>query len=364
MTATVETPYNSLMTQILEKQEKKNAVPQPEANEVPFRQASNSSQEMGGGSEGEGGADGATEAKRKTFSFAKGTQVIDVDEDAEFEFIADKRPVKMTLRQMRDAAAGDVAIRNRMRQLAEEKKAIQDPYKNFSKMAQDDPFRALKKVFSSIQKVDPSANFDEFLSNLGKQAQTVAQMDPSARKAYLAEKELKEVKGQLTEAQQMQNMAQLKEELVAQTGLSDEKIFSYGQQILKDPVLSKMVASEEDLMERIGDLAEEVEMQQASLEALRKHNPKVSPRDPLIFELSNLLKQNPDFDEQDLADIAKEVMVNVGRSQASQRLSKKQRHWTGSRSTDAQPDFSKMKPAEALLYQIQQKKKQQQNIKR
>ncbi len=362
---TETTSYNSLMDQILQKKEAKNAVPEQETAKVHVLETSDSGEEMGGRGEGEGRAFGKTEGQRKTFKFAKGEKNFEVDDDAVLEFLADKQPMKMTLRELRDAAAGGVAVRNRMRQIAEEKKLLQEPYKDFSKNYKSDPFNALKKVFNAISKVDPNVNFNQFIADLGAQAQNMAAMQPSERKAYMAEQELEEVKGQLTEAQRVQNLSMLKKDLIAETGLSEEKVFSFGQEILSHPVLSQTVKNEEDLMERIADLAEEVEMQQASHEALRKHKPSISAQDPLVFELSHLLKQNPDFDEHDLADIAREVTGNVQRAQASQRLSKKQRFVSGSRShEDTAPDFSKMKSAEALMYQIEQKKKQQQQSRR
>lgn len=360
-TQTEQTSAESLMSQILERRDtKKNAIPQQETTKVPVLETPDGGEEMGGGSEGEGRATGEAQSKGKTFKFSKGEKNYEIDDDAVLEFMADKQPMKMTLRELRDAAAGGLAVRNRMRQVAEERKSLQEPYKNFSKSYKADPFNALKKVFSAISKVDPDVDFKQFIADLGAQAQNMAAMQPSERKAYMTEQELEDVKGQLTEAQRVQNLSTLKRDLIEQTGLSEEKVFSFGQEILNNPVLAQTVNNENDLMERIADLAEEVEMQQASHEALRKHKPSISAQDPLVFELSNLLKQNPDFDEQDLSDIAREVTGNVQRAQASQRLSKKQRFVSGSRShEDTTPDFTKMKPADALLFQIEQKKKQQ-----
>lgn len=375
MTAAVQTTpeqqeaFDNLKKQILQKKQEqkvqrinegKNAIQKREAGEVHVRQTSTDSEEMGGRSEEEGHSSSQAEEKRNGFTFQKGEKNWDVDDDAEFEFVADKKPVKMTLKEMRDAAAGGIAVRNRMRQIAEDKKALYEPYKDFSKISKEDPLGALQKMFGAIQTVDPDADFDEFIADLAKQAQTIAKMEPSERKAYELEKELNEKKERLTESEQLNRIGELKEELVAQTNLSDEKIYEFGQTILNHPVLSQTISNEEDLMERIGELAEEIEMQKVSLEALHKHNSDIPPNDPLVFELSNLLKQNPDFDEKDLAEIAEEVLGSVQKAKASQRLSKKQRAWTGTRDTNSPPDFSRMKPVDALKWQIENKKKLQQ----
>jgi len=364
-----ESAVQNLREQILQKRqqervnkerEERDAFQERKTGTVHVRTSSDSGEEMDEGSEGEGGANGKTQEKRNPFKFSKGEKNWDVDDDAEFEFVADKRPIKMTLKEMRDAAAGGVAVRNRLRQVAEERKALSEPFKDFSRVAKDDPLGALQKMFGAIQKIDPEADFNEFISDLARQAQTVAHMEPNARKAYQLEKDLKDRDERLSESEQLNRIAELKQELMADTGLPEHKVYEFGQHILNHPVLSKTVETEEDLMERIGDLAEEIEMQKASFEALRKYKPDLPPRDPLVFELSNLLKANPDFDEKDLEEIAAEVLGSVQKAKASQKLSKRQRSWTGTRDPESTPDFGRMKPVDALKWQIENKKKLQQ----
>ena len=350
----------SLTQQILEKREKQKT----EKFQEQYNGNSNEeTTEVNDGNQRENASDSSQQEKRNAFKFAKGQQNWEVDDDAEFEFMADKQPVKMTLKEMRDAAAGGVAVRNRMRQLSEEKKTFREPFQEFSRTAKDDPLGALEKMFVAIQKVDPDANFNDFLNDLAAQAQKVARMEPNARKAYNLEKQLRDQEDKLSESEQLMNINQLKQELMTERGLPEEKIYEFGQHILNHPVLSQGVETEQDLMDKIGELADEIDMQKASFEALRKHKPDMSSRDPLIFELSNLLRSNPDFDQHDLDEIAAEVLGTVQRAKASQKLSKRQRSFSGTRTSDAPPDFNRMKPVEALLYQIEEKKKKQQLAK-
>lgn len=346
-------------------QEKLNALSERETEEVHVRRPSNDRKEVDEGSEGEGGEGSEADEKAAHFRFKKGDKHFDVDEDAEFEFTADKRPIKMTLKQMRDAAAGGIAVRDRMRRIAEEKKALYEPFKGFREQAKKDPLASLEKMFRVIGTVDPDVDYNEFLTDLAKQAQEVAKMEPNARKAQQLEKQIAEKDEELSETKQLNRIGELKSELMEQTGLSEEKIYEFGQHILNNPILSEGIEDEEDLMNRIGDLAEEIEMQKASFEALRKVKSDISHKDPLIFELTRLLKANPDFDEQDLQEIAEEVLNSVHKAKASQKLSKKQR-WTstGTRQSgskpDGTPDFSRMKPVDALMWQAKHKKQQQQ----
>lgn len=358
---TTLSPFESLKQQI-ENRRGQDAVQKRETDAIHVREASSNSEEMDGGSEEEQSSDDSE--KKEFLSFFKGKERFDVDPDALFEFKADGRVQKMTLRELRDAAAGGIAVRNRMRQLSDQKKDLMQPYENFSRKAKDNPLGALRTLFSAAQRVDKNLDFNVFISDLTAQARRMKEMAPAERKSMELEERLREREEVYDEQEQTLRLQELKSELASETGLSDEKIYTYGQELLKDPVLSKTIKTEEDLITRIGDLAEEIELQQACIEALHKINSKISPRDPLVFELSRVLRQNPDFDEKDLDDLAKEVLGVVHKSKAAQTLSKKQRSSVITRSQQKQAkstDYSKMTPFEALKAQIEAKKQQEKN---
>ena len=201
-----------------------------------------------------------------------------------------------------------------------------------------------------------------FLQSLGKQAQSLSKMAPSERESYELKQELQEERERSTKVLNEAKVQRLSAELMQETGLSEEKIFEYGDQILKNPVLKGTIKDEEDLFTRIADLSEEVELQQASYDALRKFNPKMTARDPLVFELSKVLRQNPDFDERDLLDIAKGVVNSVQRTDAARVLSKKQRS-SAINYKSPERDLARMTPFESLKTQIEAKKKQLEQVK-
>jgi hypothetical protein len=353
-------PVEALKLQLEAK--KNNALPKQKTNEISISESSGNSQSMGEGTEGEEGTDD-NEIQKGFFRFQKGNENYDIDPEAILEFNADGKTVKMSLKQLRDAAAGGVAVRNRMRQLAEQKKALLDPFVHAGKKAMEDPMSALKHMFSVVQKVNPELNFKQFLQSLGKQAQNLSKMAPSERESYELKQQLQEEKERNSKVLNEVKMQKLSAELMQDTGLSEEKIFKFGEQILSNPVLKATIKDEEDLFTRIGDLAEEVELQQASYNALHKFNPKMTPRDPLVFELSKVLRQNPDFDERDLLDIAKGVVGNVQRTDAARVLSKKQRS-SAINYKSPERDIARMNPVDALKAQIEAKKKQLQQSKK
>lgn len=373
MTTAVEEEVTSadtkehLIEQIRNKREeriqgKEDAFQKQKADEIHVRQTSEDSESMGGGvEEPEAASYSESEEKGKSFQFSLGEKNFDIDENAEIEFKADGKPVKMTLKEMRDAAAGGVAVRNRMRQLAEEKKNLYAAYDNFHSIAEKDPLTALKKVFSVIKQVDPNADVNKFLVGLGKQAQSLTQMSPSERKAYQLEKELDETRESLTETEKLAKIQEMKQELIGEMGLTEEQVYSFGQQILSNPTLAESIKSEEDLFDRIGDLADEVQRQQAVVSALHKFDPKIKKNDPLVFELSSILEKNPDFDESDLQEVVEGVLNGVKKSNASKVLSKRHRSNVVRGYAQNRTDFSKMPVKEALKAQILNKRNSQQN---
>lgn len=358
-----------LKDQLIQKREEKgeevkNAFQEQEADEVHVQPDAKTSERVGKGSEREEETDDSEEESEEEsvskFSFKKGEDSFDVDEDAEFELKADGKIRKVTLKELRDYAAGGIAVRNRMRQLADEKKKIHAPFVDFSKVSKNDPLGSLKKVFSAIKEVDPEADFKGFLRDLGTQVQQQAKMSPAERKAYELEGQLKEKEEALTNTQRLQMIKELEQEVMETYELDQEQVASFGDLILNDPELAKTVRNEKDLFDRIGEFADEVDRQQASFDALSKVSKKIKPRDPLVLELSSVLKKNPDFDSDDLQEIADQIVNGVEKTKASQKLSKKQRSRAISKRDSSTPNYSKMKPAEALKHQLLEKRKKQQ----
>jgi hypothetical protein len=363
-TVSSEEAKSQLIEQLQEKreqqaQEKRNAFQEQETDEVHVQSTTRDRQQVGDGDEEEQETtDSEREEKGKNFQFSIGDEIIDIDENAVIEIKADGKPVKMTLKEMRDAASGGVAVRNRMRILAEERKKLYAPYKNFTNLSESDPLSALKKVFSAIKQVDPKADLNKFLAGLGKQAQNLTRMSPSERKAYELERELDDTRENLTENQRIAKIQEMKQELIGEMGLSEEQVYSFGQQLLSNPTLAEGIKTEEDLFDRIGDLADEVQRQQAVVTALHKFDPKLKKNDPLVFELSTILEKNPDFDESDLDEMAEAILTGVKKSKASRVLSKRQRS-SAVKSYVPNRDYSKMNPKEALKAKILDKRKSQ-----
>jgi hypothetical protein len=352
------TPFEALKLQI---EAKKNAIPEREAEEIHVQPAPRNSEQMGEGTEEEERTDN-NEKTKNYFRFQKGEEEYELDPEAVMEFKADGKMLKMSLREMRDAAAGGIAVRNRMRQLSQEKKSFLDPFVSVSKKVMENPMGALKQMFSVVQKVNPNLDFKDFLKGLGKQAQSISKMAPSEREAYEMKEDLEQEKEKVSKIMNETKIQKMSLELMEDTGLSEDKILQYGEEILSNPVLKGTIKDEKDLFTRIGDLAEEVELQQASYDALKQFNPKMTPRDPMVFELSKVLRQNPDFDERDLLDIAKGLVSTVTRTDAARSLTKRQKSAALSYRSKER-DLSKLSPFEALKAQIEAKKQQEKGRK-
>lgn len=352
---------DSLVQQIQDRKEN-NAIQKQEADEAHVHGSSETVKRMGEGVEE--ADDSEQEEKRSGFQFSLDDETWDVDPKAKFKFKADGKTISMTLEEMRDSAAGGIAVRNRMRNLSNERKKLYAPYKDFNSISSKDPLGALKKVFSAIKEVEPDADMKRFLVDLGKQAQSLTQMSAPERKAYELEKELNETRKTLTERERIALVQERKQELIGEVGLTEEQVFEFGQHLLSDPDLAGTIRNESELFDRIEDLADEVHRQQAVISALQKYDPKLSNTDPLVFELAALLDKNPDFDEHDLDDIVQGVLTGVKKSTASRVLSKRQRSNVSKGYARKGPDLSKLPPRDSLMQQILNKKNSQQTTTR
>src|SRR3954471_11654360 len=245
-------------------QEKRNASSQQKAMGVPELSPSADSEEVGERSEREGRVSHSAQekAEAKKIKFNKGEQSLEIDEDAVLEFMADKQPVKMKLKEMRDAAAGGVAVRNRMRELADEKKAINSVFKSFSSTAKQDPVKALQLMMSKVSELDPEMTYETFMNKLADQAKQIAEMEPTEQKVWELERELKEKEASI----RSRELISMREDLESRTGMDADMFDQLATFIVEDTDLSKRINTEEDIIKEVGALYSEVALHQVSYE--------------------------------------------------------------------------------------------------
>jgi len=337
-------------------QEKRNASSQQKAMGVPELSPSADSEEVGERSEREGRVSHSAQekAEAKKIKFNKGEQSFEIDEDAVLEFMADKQPVKMKLKEMRDAAAGGVAVRNRMRELADEKKAINSVFKSFSSTAKQDPVKALQLMMSKVSELDPEMTYETFMNKLADQAKQIAEMEPTEQKVWELERELKEKEASI----RSRELISMREDLESRTGMDADMFDQLATFIVEDTDLSKRINTEEDIIKEVGALYSEVALHQVSYEMLQEVSPKISPRSPIVNDLSKVIRLNPDFSEKDWLEIVRGAERYSSREDASRYLSNKQRTSTSDKDYIAQG----MTPFEVLKRQAEEKKRLKQRV--
>lgn len=317
-------PAEVLKEKFLEK--KSHAVQEPKANEIHVPETSGHREEMGRGSQEEEAALHQEDTLPvKKISFSKGNDKFDVDEDAVVEFMADKQPVKMTLKELRSAAAGGVAVENRMRKLAEERKEVKSFLRDFSKMSKNDPLKALEIFTEKVREFDPQIDHMSFLESLAQQLQAIGQMEPAEVKAWELERKNKELEGSLEDAKRSSKIIGLKEALIEETGMHGEHFDIIAEALIENPVIAKDIQSEEDLIQKVGELYHEISLQKLAQDTIASVDPKLSKDEGFIQEIALLIRMNPDFTEQELQEIAQEAVDKVKRGHAAQYLSNKKR---------------------------------------
>jgi hypothetical protein len=250
-----------------------------------------------------------TAPQAKKFIFKKGDQSYEIDDDFELEIMADKRLTKMTLRELKDRAAGDVAVKNRMHSLAEEKKKVQATFREFTDLAKKDPLGALEYISNKAKETDSEFEYNKYIEKLADQAEKLGKMDEKERKAWELEKKLTKAEQDLSQRDRENAVAQRKQEILEKhPEIGDQQFGQMVEAVLNNEELLEDAESEDDVMEKVEELIEETLTQKDIMSVIEEINPAHLNNTDLIFALSDQLRRNPDLDEEDVRDIVRELI--------------------------------------------------------
>jgi hypothetical protein len=287
--------------------------------------------------------------KIKKLVFTKGEQKFELDEDAEFEMTADKNSVKMTLRELKERAAGDIAVKNRMHSLAEEKKKVQSTLKDFTTLAKKDPLAALEYISNKAKDSDSEFEYKNYLNALAEQAEKLGKMDEKELKTYELEKKLNKAEQDLSLKQREADVVLRKQELLSEfPEIGDQQFSRMVTEVLENPELSEGVENESDLLDVVDSLIRETVTQRDIITVINEINPKYAKDNDLIFSISDQIRKNPDLEEQDIRDIIAEIIQPNEKAEASRVLSQKRR----SSGMVEQQRYEDMSPVELLKMRI------------
>ncbi len=304
----------------------------------------------------------AEESKRQSnsrkFVLSRGEESLELDDDYEIEFMADKKPTKLTLRELKDRAAGDIAVKNRMHSLAEEKKRVQTTFKQFSDIAKKDPLGALEFISKQANEADSEFEYSKYLEKLAEQAEKLGRMDEKERKAWELEKKLEKAEQDLSDKERQQAVVLRKQQLQADyPEIGDSQFTNMVEAVLANEELLEGLESEQDVMNRVEELIQETLVQKDIMDLIREINPSHIKDNELIFSLSDQIRQNPDLDEDDVRDILNDL---IGRPPRSDRdrdvrtLSQKARQGTPTSSLRTQ----NANPFDLLKQQLLERKEE------
>lgn len=314
----------------------------------------------------------AEESKKETsytpkkFVFKRGDDSLELDEDYEIEFMADKKPTRLTLKELKERAAGDIAVKNRMHSLAEEKKRVQATFKEYAELARTDPLGALEYISNKAKEADTEFEHAKFLEKLAEQAEKFGQMDEKERKAWELEKKLAKAEGDLSRKEKMESVVLRKQEILSEyPEIGDRQFGQMVDAVLENDDLMEGVENEFDVMNRVEELVQETLLQKDIISVIKDINPEHATNNELIFSLSDQLRQNPDLDEEDVRDIVRDLIgqeerVQQPSAQQSQRdndariLSRKARQGTPENTLKSQS----LTPFDLLKQQLMERKKE------
>jgi len=256
----------------------------------------------------------------KKYTFVKGDQSYEVDDDAEIEFMADKRPMKLTLRELKDRAAGDIAVKNRMHALAEEKKRVQTTIKQFATLSKTDPLAALEYIASKAKEADGEFEYNQYLQQLADQAEKLGRMDEKERKALELEKKLSKAEQDLSLKEREALAIRRKQDILSTyPEIGDSQFGQMVDAVLNNEELLEGVEDERGVLDKVEELIQETLTQRDIIKVISEINPAYVNDNQLVFSLSDQLRQNPDLDEEDVRDIVRELIRPAERKAAPAR---------------------------------------------
>lgn len=253
----------------------------------------------------------------KKYVFRRGEETLELDEDYELEMMADKRPIRLSLRELKDRAAGDVAVKNRMHALAEEKKRVQSTFKEFATLAKTDPLAALEFISSKANESDSEFEYNKYIEKLAEQAEKLGKMTDEQRKAHELEKKLNKAEENLSRKERTEAVVLRKQEMLADyPEIGDSEFGQMVDAVLSNEELLEGLENEHDVMQKVEELIQETLTQRDIMSVIREINPDHLNDNQLIFSLSDQLRQNPDLDEEDVRDIVRELIAPAQRASA------------------------------------------------
>jgi hypothetical protein len=297
----------------------------------------------------------------KKFVFRKGDQALELDDDFELEMTADKRPTRITLRELKDRAAGDIAVKNRMHALAEEKKRVQSTFKEFTELAKNDPLGALEYISTKAKEADGEFEYNKYIEKLAEQAESLGKMDEKDRKSLELEKKLKKAEQDLSHKERQQAVVLRKQDMMSNyPEIGDSEFGQMVDAVLGNEELLEGLQDEHDVMDKVEALIQETLTQRDIMTVINEINPAYVNDEQLIYTLSDQLRLNPDLDEEDVRDILSEIISPAQRRriQSSQKemdiktLSTKHRQSMGNQYREQSSD-----PYEILKQQLLEHKK-------
>jgi hypothetical protein len=306
----------------------------------------------------------SSSSSSKKFVLKRGDESLEVDDDYELEMTADKSPVRLTLRELKERAAGDIAIKNRMHSLAEDRKKVQSTFKEFADLAKKDPLAALEFISNKAKESDSEFEYNKYIEKLAEQAEKLGRMDEKERKAWELEKKLQKAEQDLSQNERQQAVVLRKQEMLSSyPEIGDSEFSQMVDAVLSNEELLEGIEDERGVMDKVEDLIQETLTQRDIMSVINEINPSHINDNQLIFSLSDQLRQNPDLDEEDVRDIVRELIAPAERirsPQSNQRdkdariLSNKQRQSSPTRNMREQSS----KPYDLLKQQLLEKKQE------
>jgi hypothetical protein len=143
---------------------------------------------------------------------------------------------------------------------------------------------------------------------LAEQAEKLGAMDEKERRALELEKKLAKAEQDLSHKARVETVALRKQEILSEyPEIGDQMFAEMTESVLENELLMEGAETEDDVMDIVAELIEETRIQNGIIGLINEIDPSHVNDSDLIFYISDQIRQNPDFDEETVRDILREV---------------------------------------------------------
>lgn len=271
-------------------------------------------------------------AKVKTIKVQVGDQMVDLRADGTLQVPIGGKLEKVSVQELLSNYSGKTDWTRKYTELDTERKAYQANVKEvdgainqLTQLATAGKGREAIEYLYEILGADPRKGWADFKKSIQESTEKLQNLTPEERKVAEAEDELgyyrrrEEERTKLTETQKLRSVVETRTNTVLQkTGMKKAEF----AELVQDMRATGRFPEDKLTPELVGEYYLAIKYTEGANKVLEEIAPGMENKEAAIGELRELWKQNPNFTDADIRDIAKEVWGKAAARNLSRKVKK------------------------------------------